>query len=199
MFVVLGEVVLSEETSGNTLSSIRGNLDKPADDDIDDNHQDNIVPPGEARQSAVDIDMSQKISESSQENWSHEVVVFHGVVASHKRIAVKADAVALPGRVAEGKTWKSDVTVGVSTDQTEANVKESLVVAGLTDFVAASVSVASEKLNDKSGDLEEAVDEWATDDAAPVTSDESHDGGMPFSLVVVPVPVSSTTRHAEVD
>lgn len=104
MFVVLGKVVLSEETSRDTLSSIRVNLDEPADDDIDDNHQDNIVPPGEACQSTVDKDMSQKISESSQENRSHKVVVFHGVVASHKGITVQADAVALPRRVAEGKT-----------------------------------------------------------------------------------------------
>ena len=199
MIVVLSEVVLSEEASGDTFSGIGVNLDKPADDSVDDEDKNDVMPPIEARQSAVDVDMSEEVAEGSQPNASYEPVVFHRVVTADEGVAVEVDAVAFPCGVAERQAGKSNVAVGVSAYQAEAHVKESFVVTSLTNFMAAGVSMTGEQLNDESRHFKEAVDEGTTDDTAPVLSDESVDRGMPFGFMVVPVPVGRSAGDAEVD
>lgn len=197
--VVLSQGVLCEEASGNTLCRVSIDVNEPAHSCIDCNHQDDVVPPGEASYPLVCIDMSQQVAQGSQEYRCHETVVFHWVEASHELVTIEADVVAFSSSVAEGKPGQSDVAVGVSSDEVETESKGTFLIAGTSNFVAACSRVTSEKLIEESGDFEKAIDEGPSNYASPMPCYEALEWGVPLGVGIIPVPISSPTRHAEVD
>jgi hypothetical protein len=82
----LSFVIFDQETGANSFSSISIDVDKPSDDSIGNNNQDNVVPPSESDDSQVCEDMAQQVAESSQEDGSSKSVVLKGVVSSDKQI-----------------------------------------------------------------------------------------------------------------
>ncbi len=197
--VVSGQSVLGKETRGNALSCVSSDVDEPANASVNGQNDDDHMPPGQANDMLIGVDVTEEVPEGHKEHGSHKAVVLHGVVATHELVSVHAEVVAFPASIAKGKTGQSDVAVGVSANQIETDSHGTLLVTLGAQTMAASAGVAGQEFDDKGGEFEKAVDEGAADDGAPVAGEEALKRSVPFGLEVIPVPVTGTSRHAKVD
>lgn len=122
--------VFVEEAGGDAFSCVCVDVDEPADDCVDDDDEDDIVPPGEVEYAFVGVDVGEEVSEGGEEDGGCESVVFHGVVSSDEDVGVDAEVVAGSAGVAEGEGGEVDVAVGVGADQVEEVAPAAAFVAG---------------------------------------------------------------------
>jgi len=158
------------------------------------------LPPVKVDDSLVDVNGTQNVEKSSQEGRSHESVVLHRVEASYELIrGMDADIIALPSRVAEGLTSQIDVAVCVCPHQVEEKATTALLFTAYSQLVATGSWMTGEKLNNKSRNLEKAIEEGASNNASPMPCDKSGEGSRALGLVCVPVPVGGTASYTEVN
>lgn len=135
----------------------------------------------------------------NQQAMSHKSVVLDCGVSSNEFAGMGAELFAFSGRVAEWDTSQVNVTIGISPDQVEEwSEAAASIVTESSALWAASVRVADQQLSNQSWDLEECIQEWSSNDAAPVPCDESPVRRVARSLTS-PVPVNSIAWDAEVE
>lgn len=193
--------MLCQETSWNSLGCVGTDVNKPADNGVGDDDEDDVFPEVEVDNSLVDIDWSQDVEEGCQESWNYKFIMFHRVITSHKLFfSVDAVLVTFTTWIAERSSSQIDVTVGISSHQMEERTEaRTFCPADNTCLVAACVRVACEQLSEQSGNLEESIHEGTSNYTAPVSCQESCKRSWAFIVFSVPIPVSGATSYTEID
>ncbi len=115
--------------------------------------------------------------------------MFHWVVSSDKDVTVNTEIVASTSGIAEREAGEVDVTVRVSSDKIEEITPTASLITGGTDSGAASSFVAGEELDKKGWYLEEGIEERTSNNATPVSSEESYKRVVPYLRSIAPIPV----------
>lgn len=144
VFEALSFIVLSQETSWDTFSSISIDSDKPTYHSVGNDNQDNIVPPSESYNSQIGEDMTEKIAERYKENSCSKSVVFDYVISTNEHSWCLTVLVAGSSWVAECLAWKVDVAICVSSNKVEeVSQTSAFVCTEKSCFVAAGIFMAS--------------------------------------------------------
>lgn len=145
---------------------------EPSDSAINGQNQNSDLPKIKVVGSEVQNPESPKKDERNWCNMGGKSVVLHGWMISNKLIWSVAKSSALTSGIAEWNASQIYVWVSIGSykfEETGENITG--VVTHGSEFGAAGIWMADQKLNQQIWNFKESIQEWSSDNATPVFAD----------------------------
>lgn len=188
----------SQVTCLKSFSWVGMNSNKPCHCSINRQNHNGDVPQIKVQSSVI---QNPKGPEENEWNWSNvssQSIMLHCWVVSDKLSWLIAQFSALPCSITERNACQINVRVSVSSDQFKETCENvASVVAQSAQLWTACVWMANNQFNEQSWNFEESIEEWSTNNAAPVFADESLIRLVAWR-VSGPVPINSVSGNTEI-